>query len=290
MKIIDAHTHFFPIEGDKTAWAKSACETYWGFINGPRPDGKLSLQGFPTIDKFLRDMDAAGIERAIIQGWYWEHNSTCREQNRKIADIIQKHPDRLSAFAAVNPSDGKGSREIVESAQDMGFSGFGELHEAVQKFDIMGDIFAEFAEAAAAIKFPVCLHMTKPEPRQYFGKADTQNDKIIAAIAKFPHNTFILAHWAGGEIFGDGGKIFRESGNIFFDSAATPLLYDTSAWKKACNLFCKNVVFGSDYPLRLYPRKFKTEELITITDEALREVPKCCAEAFFYDNIKKLKI
>lgn len=292
MKIIDAHTHFFPIYSDRLAWADAANEKFWKLLNGKRPDGKQSLQGFPTIEKFLQDMDLAGIERAVIQGWYWEHNATCKQQNLEISKILKKYPQRFSAFAAVNIADTKTALEIADSALELGFSGFGEIHDSVQGFSWDSQEFDIFARRAIELNLPICVHLTKREDRQYFGKTETDNLAILNTALKYPDLKFILAHWAGSEIFEGGywNEKFAKCKNIYIDSAASPLLHSEDVWKKSCKMFCKTAVFGSDYPLRLYPKKFKQEEFVTIVNEALKNVPEELAESFFYKNIKNLGI
>ena len=106
MKIIDCHTHFYPrfAAENPEGWAAGAREPYWGALVGRRADGKRSLQGFPDGKKFLLDMDRAGVERAVVQGWYWENPETCSLMNAEIAKFAAAHPDRISAFASINPA------------------------------------------------------------------------------------------------------------------------------------------------------------------------------------------
>ena len=47
--------------------------------------------------------------------------------------------------------------------------------------------------------------------------------------------------------------------NVWFDTAASPLLYGPEVWRKTPD---DRVLFGSDYPLILYPR---TETAPTIS-------------------------
>lgn len=233
-------------------------------------------------------MDKAGVERSIIQGWYWQNPDTAKEQNKQIAKFIKQHPDRLSAFAAVCPDDLKSSQEIISHAREDGFVGLGEVHPEVQKFSVSSSSFKEFCDMAAGEKLPLCIHITKREDREYVGKANTDNAAIINAAAKYKNTNFILAHWAGSEIFSEDFNPDTFPENLYIDSATSPLLHDSSVWMKACKLFCKKVVFGSDYPLRLYPKRFKEEELESIVGEAKENVPQNCAEDVFHLNIERL--
>ncbi len=283
--IIDSHTHFYPdfVIKSPVEWALSAQEIYWAELVGKRPDGKLSLQGFPDEKKFLSDMDSAQVDHAIIQGWYWQNHETCQLINEHIARLIKRYPDRLSAFAAIQPADSR-AIEIAKSARDMGFCGFGEIHDGVQNFSYASKNFELFAELAQAQDMPLCLHITEETDRQYLGKCDTNTKSAIAVAKKFPKLNIIFAHWCGNALF----EKTNFPQNAYFDSAATPLIAKVDAWEEGVNASPTRAIYGSDYPLRLYPRKFKVEEMQTIANEARANVPSEHAKKFFEENIKKL--
>lgn len=286
--VVDIHTHFYPeyVAADTDGWAKPRGEMYWAELVGKRPDGKRSLQGFPSEGKFLSDMDEAGVERAVIQGWYWENPDTCDELNAEIAKLVKRHPDRISAFAAVQPAYGKRAAETAGRARDNGFSGIGELHDGVQKFSYSSADFEMLADVCAEERLPICIHLTERSPRQYLGKVATDFDGATAAARRFGNVDFIFAHWLGGEIFEnpENAAELTGRGNVFFDSAASPFLASADAWKTATEKFPSAALYGSDYPLRLYPRKFKTEEMLTIATEASENVPPQFAGNFFETN------
>lgn len=286
--IIDIHTHFYPeyVATDTDGWAKPRGEAYWAELVGKRPDGKRSLQGFPNEKKFLSDMDKAGVERAVIQGWYWEKPDTCDELNAEISALVKRHPDRISAFAAVQPAYGKRAAETARRARDDGFSGIGELHDGVQKFSYSSSDFEMLAAVCQEERLPLCIHLTERSPRQYLGKVATDFDGATAAARRFGKVDFIFAHWLGGEILENpenAAELIRR-GNVFFDSAASPFLASVEVWKNAAEKFPDAALYGSDYPLRLYPRKFRTEEMLTIATEASEHVPPQAAEKFFRTN------
>ena len=289
--IIDAHTHFYPAEisGNIDTWATKHNEKYWLTLVGKRPDGKLSLQGFPSEKKFLSDMDEAQVERAIIQGWYWDNPDTCEEVNNLIADFVKRHPDRISAFASVQPRFWESAVDIVKRAKEQGFCGIGELHDGVQGFSYLDKNFEQLAIACAEENLPICVHLTERSSREYLGKVATNFEEAFLASKKFKNVNFIFAHWLGSEIFENpqNAKELLQNKNVFFDSSASPLLCDDSAWTKA-STFADYAIYGSDYPLRLYPRKFKVEEMKTIVDVAKANIPTNIAENFFKNNITKI--
>lgn len=286
--MIDAHTHFFPPEAGKSpeAWAAQRGEYHWAVVAGKRPDGKKSLQGFPTIEKFLSDMDDAGVERAVIQGWYWQNHSTCLEQNAYIARIIEKYPDRLSAFASIQPSDPR-AVDIARAAAKMGFCGLGELHDGVQKFSPDSEAFAEIAEIAASEKLAICFHITEPAARQYLGKVPTNTRAAIDCAKKRPLAKFIFAHWCGNAFF-ETPEIFKGMENAFFDSAASRFTAPKNAFELAeKSPAAGRAIYGSDYPLILYPKLFDREEMKTALGEARGQVSENFAKNLFTKNFYK---
>ncbi len=68
--------------------------------------------------------------------------------------------------------------------------------------------------------------------------------------------SFILAHWGGGLAFRglpDGAPL---PANLYFDTAASPLLYPPDVFRRAAGLVgADRILYGSDYPLLLYPRE-----------------------------------
>src|SRR5205823_1022680 len=80
MRIIDAHVHLYPadVDRDPAAWAAAQGEGHWAILcTRKRRDGQ-PVQTLPTVNQLLAAMDAAGIERAVLLGWYWEKPETCR--------------------------------------------------------------------------------------------------------------------------------------------------------------------------------------------------------------------
>lgn len=259
MTIIDYHTHFYPksITQNIETWAKENGESYWIKLVGKREDGKASLQSFPTISQFLNAMDEAEVEKACIQGWYWQNSKTAEKINAEIAKEIEKYPDRLFGYATVNPCDND-ALENLRRAQDMGYVGVGELHDKVQKFDFFDEKFDVFCKKCAEIHFPICVHLSDPRGKNYPNKMPTANEKAYATARRNPKTTFIFAHFGGGDVFLPN---FVAPENVYYDCAANTFLYGKEGFEKAPKEVLEKLIFGSDYPLRLYPKKYKFAEM-----------------------------
>lgn len=248
--IIDAHVHLYPpaANADPLGWATARQETHWAtLVTRRRKDGR-AVQGFASVADLLRDLDAAGIPRAVLQGWYWEHHATCAEQNRFYAECVRAHPDRLSAFATLHPAGGAEALATVRRARDEGFIGLGELSPHSQHFTGDGETWRRIMTLAGELGLPVNLHVTDPLSRPYPGRVETPLSDFLGLAREFPATRFILAHWGGGLAWSAEALALP---NLWFDTAASPLLYGPEVWAKAP---AGRTLFGSDYPLVLYPR------------------------------------
>ena len=259
VRIIDAHVHLYPPEvgRDPAAWAAARRETHWAALcTRRRRDGRL-VQTFPGVDRLLRDMDAAGVERAVLQGWYWEKPETCAWQNRFYAECVRAHPDRLAAFAAVHPSAGEAAvRNEIRRAHDEGLRGLGELSPHSQGYALDDDAFAAALALAGELQMPVNLHVTDPNTRRYPGRVETPLEDFVRLANTHPQVTYILAHWGGGLPSWETNPLVRKDlARVYYDTAASPLSYDDRIWRATLDLVPpEKVIFGSDYPLILYPK------------------------------------
>lgn len=248
--IIDAHVHLYPPHAGRepAAWAAKHGEAHWATLSTRLRKNGRPVQGFASVDHLLRDMDAAGIAKAVLLGWYWENHATCVGQNKFYAECVQAHPDRLAAFATVHPAAGAMTIEEARRALDDGLIGFGELSPHSQHFAVDDPVWRQLLQFAAERKVPVNLHVTDPASRQYPGRVDTPLADFLRMARDFPNTNFILAHWGGGLAWSSEAA---ELPNLWFDTAASPLLYGAEVWTKASH---ERVLFGSDYPLILFPK------------------------------------
>jgi len=267
MRVIDAHVHLYPPEAGRepTAWAEANGEPHWATLCTRRRKNGQPVQGFPSVDELLHDMDAAGVARAILLGWYWEKHRSCVWQNDFYADCIRSHPDRLAAFASVLPTAGESSLAEVRRAKDRGFIGLGELSPHSQKVDLADPAWRELLALAGELRLPVNLHVTDPHSKAYPGRVETPLADFLWIARAFPQTIFILAHWGGGLAFDPEIRALR---NVYYDSAASPLLYGPEVWKRAAVDGVDRLLFGSDYPLVLYPKTSEVPGFTGILDEA----------------------
>ncbi|MEM7348533.1 MAG: amidohydrolase family protein, partial [Chloroflexota bacterium] len=150
--VIDSHIHMYPPEVYKNpiAWARKMDEPYWGALMGDNPAG-TSIQGWVTVDQLIADMDAAGIDKVVLQGIYFQHHETCVMQNNWYIDWCQKHPDRLLGFATVQPKAGQVALDEIKRAVDQGLCGIGEILPYAQGHTMRDDCFLAIGELALTL-------------------------------------------------------------------------------------------------------------------------------------------
>ncbi len=254
--VVDAHVHAYPAEvaADPSAWGRAHGEPGWTACVAPA--GRRSIQGWADPDRMISDMDEAGVDACVILGWYWERQETCDLQNGWHAESVRRHPGRLMDFAAVHPPAGQRALDGVVRALVSGLCGVGEFLPAAQGFTLEDPWWRRVVELAIRRRLPLNLHATDPAAGPAAGPK-TPLEPYLRMASEYPEATFILAHWGGGlapnGVPGGSGEI---PPNLYFDTAASPLLYDPGVFRRAVQrVGAERILYGSDYPLILYPRE-----------------------------------
>ncbi|WP_068768292.1 amidohydrolase [Termitidicoccus mucosus] len=273
MPVIDAHAHLYPpeVNASPAAWAAARGEAHWATLcTRVRKSGR-PVQGFPSVADLLRAMDAADVERVVLLGWYWEKPETCAWQNRFYAECLRLHDDRVSAFAALHPEAGLAAvREEISRAMDAGFSGVGELSPHSQGIPVDDPVLGEALAFAGELGLAVNFHVTEPDSKDYPGKIATPLADFARLARAYPETTFIWAHWGARAALDPGiGAEVRALNNVFFDTAASPLTYPPKIWREMADAVgAGRILFGTDFPLVLYPARETEPCMLSLADEA----------------------
>lgn len=262
--------HLYPAEVDRdpAGWAEAQGERHWAVLCTRRRRDGRPVQTLPTLPQLLGAMDVAGVDRAVLLGWYWENPATCVWQNRFYGECIRAHPDRLAAFATLHPAAGRAATLAeLRRARDDGLAGVGELSPHSQRHAIDDPVFLEALALAGDLGMPVNLHVTDPDSRPFPGRIETPLGDFTRLARALPRTTFILAHWGGLLPLRDPAALALD--NVYYDTAASPLLYDAGVWQRfVAAVPPERVLFGSDFPLILYPRVSAEAEIGRFVAEA----------------------
>ena len=258
-KVIDMHTHMFPEELINN-WDKYARRDYYfRLLTDPK---KTSIQRYATAEEAIELADQAGVEKIVMQGWYWNDHELCKYHNDYMYELISKYPDRFEAYISINPKFGELAIEELERNYNRGFIGLGELGPGANGFKLEDSDFLTLMEAANHYKLPVNIHCNQTIGRDYPGKDNTPMEGFYKLAKKFPDLVLILAHLGGGlpfyELMPEVKYVFK---NVYYDLAANPLVYETRSIKAVVDIVgAEKILFGSDFPLIIYPRRSKEKE------------------------------
>ncbi len=255
------------VTADPRGWAEARSEFGWAELAAPASGPRI--QGWSDIDTLLADMDAAGVEKAVLLGWYWDRLETCIEQNNWYIKWVNQHPDRLLGFAAVQPRAGGDAEDEVRRAVEAGLCGIGEVSHRSQGFSMDNPEWIRIIELAIEWNLPVNLHVNEPVGRRHPGRLQDALDDYVWLADRFPELKLILAHWGGLLPFFELNKwVGSRMNNVYYDTAASPLLYHPDIFRAVVDrVGADRVLYGSDYPLRLYPRKQKAPDFRLFLEE-----------------------
>ncbi len=244
--IIDAHAHVFPRDFRDSRGRH--------FQGEPAFERLYKDPASPMAgrDELLRDMDRAGVERAVIFGFPWESEERFRRHNDYVLESVESAPQRLTGLCCASLSS-PGCLGEVQRCLEAGLSGVGELalyHSgaAFRSLPVLGEVMALCEDRDA----PVLLHTNEPVGHRYPGKTPMDLADLYGFLRDHPRNRIILAHWGGGLVF--YALLKREVGdvlgNVWFDTAASPFLYRPDIYRIAGEIAgFDRILFGSDYPL-----------------------------------------
>ena len=265
--IVDAHTHSYPpsIRNDPTAFAQKQNEKHW--LSLVSPSSSKSLQGWVSTDQMINDMEAAKVNKAVLLGWYWENPESCLLHNDWHAQCLQQFPDQFIGFASLHARLPNPVEEL-KIRMNQGFQGIGECHPWVQGSSLREKSWMKCMEFASTHHWPVTFHITEPVGHDYPGRVSTPFEDFLWLAREFPDLKIILAH-AGGlfPFYELNPKIRPEVSNIYYDLAACPLLYELSLYRKIMDTVgAHKILWGTDYPLRIFPRTQKEPDMATFRD------------------------
>ncbi len=143
---------------------------------------------FP-LEKLFQQMAELNVDRTVIHP-FKPVDYHFEPENTKVAELVQKHPDKLHAFGRVDPWRGDAAvAEIHRIFGELNLSGL-FLHPLEEQFPLTSPILKPVMELMGKYKKPVMVsggHVRVSHPRQ------------IEYLAKeYPHITFLAT--SGGQI------------------------------------------------------------------------------------------
>jgi uncharacterized protein len=249
--ILDSHTHMFPARVRERPGEVEPVEIAFTLMFG---QGEARMAGPETM---LREMDAAGVDMAVLCPFPWMTLERCSENNDYLLELATAWPHRFLPFAVTNPSLGKIAVAEARRCLEAGARGLGELHAQPQGFNLADPgAMAPLVELAVEFGVPVMIHVNEPVGHDYPGKGPVTPPSIYRFVLAFPEATFILPHWGGGLPFYElMPEVAEACARVYYDSAASPFLYRSDIYRLAAAA-CggHKILYATDYPLLPYGR------------------------------------
>ena len=288
---IDAHIHFTPPEMAEDLTAFAAQEPYWGLLITPN-EANHTAQGWATPERTVADMHQAGIDRVVILGEYRHSHASSRARSDQSLAIMRRWPDQVSAFACIQPKAGQAALDELERCLDQGMLGVGESNPYGQGHTLEDPDFLQIVEACIDHDVPLNLHVSEEIGHYYLGKSTTPLRHYYRLARQYPELKLILAHWGGGLfLYEMMPEVRRDLANVWYDTAASPLLYPTGTIFDVA-LDCvdhRKLLYGSDYPLLILPKKQKEPDFRPFLQEIeALDLPEEVYRDILGDNMARL--
>lgn len=291
--IWDAHVHLFPQEIYQNWDRYAQLDPWFGALTRKPANGRGAGEAWCTPEEALAAADEAGVTGLIMQGWYWNDPGLISLHNDFMAQAMADHPGRLLAFAAVNPVYGERAVAEVQRCAALGFAGVGELGPGGNGYSFEDGRFRDVLDCAEERKLPVCIHCGEPVGHPYPGRDTTPLEPLVELLGQRPGLTVQLAHLGGGLPFYELNPRVRRKleGHVYYDLAANPLLYDLHSVKAVISLVgVERLIYGSDFPLTLYPSQCRTPDFSRFIGQLQKEAGLSTAEqeALFAQNVLQM--
>ncbi|MDR3203152.1 MAG: amidohydrolase [Deltaproteobacteria bacterium] len=235
-------------------------------------DPKANLTG---IDDLLRDLDQAGVDKALVMGFPYGYEERAKRHNDWLLEISSKYKGRLLPLAAFDPRAPWAFKHAEDFLNAGGF-GLGELcvyDEGLS--DLQIEALAALGQLCRVKNSVLLVHVNEPVGHQYPGKAPMEIGQIYRLVKRCQEVKLILAHFGGGlPLLATFKKEVRDFlSSVRFDTAAMPYLFEPLALRQGLDILgATSFVLGTDYPLLKTARYQKYFEKAGLRPEELKAI------------------
>lgn len=241
--MLDCHCHVLPQEITGNLLKFAGLDPHFGCL--------VTTKGarFASGADLIQDMDAIGLDRAVIFGFAFEDVGVCRLQNDYVAYLCKCYPHRFAGLGVLSPV-AKGAQAEAERCLEIGLRGFGEIFPSGHSFSLDSKGVRQLAGLARESGVPILVHVNEQVGHVYPGKGSAGPKEAYGFAGANPDNTLIFAHLGGGLPLFFSMPEVRSLKNVYYDTAAQPFLFDSSVYQVLKVAGALNrIILGSDYPL-----------------------------------------
>ena len=250
--IVDAHCHIWE---DKVMSDMSRKMLQAVIEQFKARDPALISDG--TIDRLLREMDEAGIDKTVLlaldAGIAFRSDLSVREYNDYVGDIVREHPDRIIGFAGIDPRRGAEAVGELERCAEMGLKGL-KLWTLTGFYPDDEDYYPLY-EKATELGMPMLFHTGMGPPGTYLKfNRPVYVDKVAV---DFPETPIIMAHIGAPAWVEEAVAVVAKNRNVCVDISAWELTFKYAPFAlcqaltqiKLATGSLRQVLFGTDWPL-----------------------------------------
>ena len=257
--IIDIHCHLWDVNTPSTYWWDTFVKVSASLAGRPEEKVRERLPGWfdPDGDMLVSDMDEAGIDKAVIlpidymTGGGFGDVTSLEAQHRMYAGAVARHPDRLIAFAGIDPRRPEAGAFLERAVKEWNVKGI-KLHPATGFYPNEPCVYRIY-EKCLELDLIALVH-TGPEIHPLYSKY-ARPVYLDEVASDFPDLKIIMAH-AGGCWWQEGVTIASNKLNLYVDLAWWQVPYLTvpevefySRLRELINIAGRSkVLFGSDWP------------------------------------------
>jgi len=191
-------------------------------------------------DEFVAGMDTLGVDVSVVFTYDGLLNPS-PAANDSLARFVAAAPERLVAFATVDPRDPDAGMEVERCVREHGMGGV-KLHPWLQGFSAHEPGLQAVCESAAALRVPVLFHDGTPPfstPLQ------------LASLARRQAGTtIVLGHGGLHDLWREAVAAVAATENVHLCMCGAPA-YAMRAMVARCPL--DRLLFGTDAGLRAEP-------------------------------------
>jgi uncharacterized protein len=185
----------------------------------------------------VRLLDEAEISRAVIMT-YRDAPGPEERVLEYVAEAVQKYPDRLIAYARMNPRYGDEAVELFDRAiREYGMKGL-KLHPVGYVMHPTSEQTLSLIRHAAELNVPTLFHCGDEE--------FTMPLQIAEAAALVPEAKIILGHMGGYFHVKDAVRVAKRHPNLVLETSAMP--YPKLIKEAVDALGAERILFASDGP------------------------------------------
>jgi uncharacterized protein len=240
---------------------------------------------FQPLETFFLQMDAAGIERAVLLP------IDCRRarkdavsSNEQVAELCRLS-ERFIGFASVDPLRKGAPRELENAVKKLGLKGL-KLDPALQDFRVNHRKVFPVYEAAAALRIPLLVHTGMSwAPGTPLERGHPLH--LEDPICQFPKLNFVLAHfgwpwvWEATALALKYPNVYLDTSCLYYDSPKEffQFVFSRQIPTTVIERSLRNkIVFGSNYPRVEIKNMVHALKTLALTEGCLNKILRENAE------------